>query len=108
MAENNSIFNRDDIERASVVGVTTIINHVRKGATLHKVFRSKARGGTTEILYFLEPSGIPVRARDAVAAISSGRLEPAADGLFGDSQTWTYRPMQKAAIGLRRRTEAAD
>jgi hypothetical protein len=63
----------------------------------------------------VHPKGLPcrlkdvpclaVRTRDAVAAIASGRLQLANDRLFGDAQTWGYRPIEKAAVGLRRRTE---
>jgi hypothetical protein len=76
----------------------------REGSTLHRTYRGKRGGG--EVLFHIEPSGIPVKEKAARLAITSGRLLAQNDGLFaGTSQTWCLRPRETREQGLRRRSE---
>lgn len=77
----------------------------REGAALHLTYRTR-RGGGGEVLFHIEPAGVPVKEKAAKLAITSGRLAPRADGLFaGTPQSWVLRPRESREAGLRRWSE---
>jgi len=62
-----------------------IIARCRAGAKLCKAL------GRVGPVFTLQPAGLKVKTKYARAAIMSGKLRPARDGLFGgSSQTWIY------------------
>lgn len=66
-----------------------IVDRVRAGETLCVHLHHKQTGECERIFHF-EPSGQPASPRSSAEAITSGLLRPGHDGLFGpsDSQTW--------------------
>ena len=69
--------------------VRAVIEKCRGGQSLCKSIRHKETNDA-EVLWFFEPSGRRAGPKSAGAAINSGFLQPAGDGLFGpdSSQTW--------------------
>ena len=69
--------------------VQALLDRLARQERLCKFLRRKETG-ETEILFFLEPSGMVVGTWTAERAIKMGLLEPACDGLFSADYSQTF------------------
>ena len=70
--------------------IQAIVDRCQRGERLRKAL-SLNEAGKTEITFWFDPSQKRCGPKSAAAAIKSGLLVPAGDGLLGpeSSQTWT-------------------
>ena len=69
--------------------VQALVDRLARQERLCKFLRRKETG-ETEILFFLEPSGVVVGIWTAERAIKMGLLKPAGDGLFSEDYSQTF------------------